>query len=103
MGYIKSDAKIFNSYEEILKGYPGGECKADTTTPYKITGICYENGAWVSAENAMYDPVAMNRAYDAQGFSRVGLRLVNPTTGEYIGYILVDDFEKAESLNRGGR
>lgn len=103
LGYIKSDAKIFNSYEEILKGYPGGECKADTTTPYKITGICYENGAWVSAEDAMYDPVAMNRAYDAQGVSKVGLRLVNPTTGEYIGYILVDDFEKAESLNRGGR
>lgn len=103
LGYIKSDAKIFNSYEEILKGYPGGECKADTTTPYKITGICYENGAWVSAEDAMYDPVAMNRAYDAQGVSKVGLRLVNPTTGEYIGYILVNDFEKAESLNRGGR
>ena len=103
LGYLKSDAKIFNSYEEILKGYPGDKCKADTTTPYKITGICYENGAWVSAEDAMYDPVAMNRAYDAQGISKVGLRLVNPTTGEYIGYILVDDFEKAESLNRGGR
>lgn len=100
--YIKPGAIVYSEYDDILDKNPGKECTADITSPYKVTGICYENGVWVSAESDLYDPVSMYRALDAQGISKVGVRLVNPTTGKYIGHVTMDAFEKVEMPIRGG-
>ncbi len=96
--YLKPDSRVF-----ATRGAMESEaCSADITVPYQVTGVQYQNGAWISAESKEYDASSMCRACNAQeNYSQVRVRLVNPTTGAYIGFVGLDSIVAQNELGKG--